>query len=260
VSSSFGKFQEAARFRHFLWRQHPGAVLNEHLPEVVASDGYTVRRIVSRDHRVDFQVHDDPIMAASIVREIESSVGVGGAMLGYAMYSEGDTVAILRTGTDDHPSWLAIPHSHVRRMESSFRTLPLRLPDIPKARLIGGVTLTPTGQGAEVRAALEQRGSTFFSSRFAFDLLRHIRSWELHATVERNGVTERIRLLRDPVLIKHRVDWQRIEAFSVTDEWIHREYAQDPTLKMWFVVQFDTALFSLPQQWLRFWLQAAVTQ
>lgn len=247
------KLKFSQNFKHLVWKRHlDSKAWDGALPEVVATDGHTVRRLVSESQLIYFQEFDDPHTGKVVQERVEASVEEGIALLGYSMFTEVETVAILHTGEALEAGWIAFPFTQKSR--SKIPTMPIRVASNPKARLVGGASVRWDSSNRIIKAALEQRGQSFLESQNAFNLIEHITHWELRAQV--GSENREIRLVdsaepRDLV----RPEQFRVEGTFDVDDVILREFRDDPTLKIWFVITFDRELFCLPEDWLTFWLQ-----
>lgn len=247
-----GKLKRSQNFKHLVWKRHIDSKAWEGaLPEVIATDGRMVRRLISESHLIYFQEFEDASTGRVVQERVEASVDEGVALLGYSMFTDVETVAILHTGDELEAGWIALPFTQKSR--SKIPTMPIRVAAIPKARLIGGATVRWEKSNRIIGAALEQRGSTFLDSEHAFNLIEHITHWELRATAGPEGREVRLVKSAEPHSLK-RTDEFRVEGTFDVDDVILREFRDDPTLKVWFVVTFDRELFCLPEDWLTFWL------
>lgn len=249
---ALGKLKLSQNFKHLVWKRHVDSKAWEGaLPEVVATDGKTVRRLISESQLIYFQEFDDPGTGKVVQERVEASVDEGVALLGYSMFTEVETVAILHTGDQLEPGWIAFPFTQKSR--SKIPTMPIRVAAIPKARLVGGASVLWKKSNRIIKAALEQRGQTFLDSEHAFNLLEHVVRWELRAQVGSDGREIRLVESAEPRDLK-RTDPFRMQGTFDVDDVILREFRHDPTLKIWFVITFDRELFCLPEDWLTFWL------
>ena len=150
------RLTNSERFKHFIWKRHPHAKSwNNALPEVIATDGRLVRRLVSQPQYIYFQVFSDTGTAQTVAERVENSVSQGVALLGYSMFADNAAVAILHTGDANEPGWVAFPH---RRLDASqIPTMPIRVADEPKLRLVGGANIAWSSGKRVIHAALEQR-------------------------------------------------------------------------------------------------------
>lgn len=255
-----GKLARSEAFKHFLWRRHEDPqALHGHLPELVATDGRTVRRMVGQGEHVSFQCFEDSTTARNVVQSIESSVASGVALLGYAMFASEPSLAVLHTGEGLQPGWIAFPNNR-QRGRSQHPTLPIRLVDAPKLRLVAGARLTWRSGKPFVEAALEQAGESFWGSDDAFALLDHLVGWELHARVGVGAAARDLSLQPrrvEPDAIR-RPHARRAERCFAVDEAIWSQFAGEPGFRAWFTVEFDRELFCLPADWMRFWLSVKI--
>lgn len=255
---ALGKIARPDQFKHLLWRRHPDpASWQGCRPEILATNGREVRRLSSQHQHIAFQSFEHPGSARDIVNKIESSVAHGVALLGYSMFSEHEAVAILHTGAGLDPGWVAFPHK--RGSSSTIPTLPLAVATMPKLRLVGGAEASWAGGTLHLEAALEQRGESFKATDAAFDIISHITGWSVGATVGRDDKAREIHVAKkrsEPTI--QRVSDSRLVGRFELDATLWREFSEDPTFRLWFIVEFDRELFCLPADWLRFWLQIEV--
>lgn len=249
-----GKAKRSADFKHLLWRRHPDRTSWEGCrPEVLATDGRQVRRLTSQHQHIAVQVFEDRDSARDITQKIETSVSQGVALMGYSMFNEHSAVAILHTADGLEPGWVAFPHK--RTTSSTVPTLPIRVADMPKLRLVGGADLGWAGGDMVLEAALEQRGESFALSPFGFNIIPHIEEWEVWGRVGLDEQAKPLRIVKkraEPEI--HRASETRLVGRFPIDPIIWREFEDDPTFKIWFIVRFDRELFCLPEDWRRFWL------
>lgn len=247
-----GKLKSSGNFKHLVWKRHQDEKAWEGaLPEVVATDGNIVRRLISDTQHIYFQQFEDPNTGKVLQGRVEMSVEEGIALLGYSMFTDVETVAILHTGDMLEPGWIAFPFT--KKSRSAVPTMPIRVASIPKARLVGGASVVWDRSNRVLKAAIEQRGQTFLESDHAFNMIEHLVHWELRARIGHDG--KEVKLVKDaePRDLK-RTEEFRLEGTFDIDDVILREFRDDPTLKIWFVVTFDRELFCLPEDWLTFWL------
>lgn len=208
----------------------------------------------SQHQHISFQAFVDRGAGADIANKVEASVAQGVALMGYSMFAQHEAVAILHTANDLDPGWVAFPHK--RTSSSVVPTLPLAVADVPKLRIVGGAEASWASGATVVDAVLEQRGSRFAASSFAFNMIEHVRAWEIRGQVGRPGDAKELRLVPKgaEVNIKRTNDTRLAARFPI-DSVIWNEFRHDPTFKLWFVVSFDRELLCLPDDWLRFWMQ-----
>lgn len=257
------KLKRSSDFKHFLWRRHPHRrVLDGALPEVISTDGETVRRILSQQKQIIFQEFEDQQTASALINRIESSVVPGVAMVGYSMFKERDAVAILHTGRNLGPGWLAFPDTKRKRAAGMVSpTLPLRVVDQPKLRLVAGASVVWDRRDLVIKGAVEQRGSQFASTPRAFDLLEHLADWKVEAVFYKNDELKRVDLCesgspRDGI---SRVHSSRREACFVIDPLMYKQMRQLDA-QVWFRFTFDRELFCLPVDWSSFWMMVDLAE
>lgn len=245
-------------FKHFLWKrhEHPHAWM-ESLPELITSDGSIVRRLVSQTKYIYFQAFEDRDTASQIVDRVETSVSSGMALLGYSMFSNDAAVAILHMGQGEESGWVAFPHKRIDR--STIPTLPLRVADFPKLRLVAGASLDHKSGKPRIVVALEQRGDTFQSTDFATNIVEHVEAVELMAKHGIGDDAKEVRLLdRNEETSFNRVSNHRIELKFPIHESMVREFGGKEDLSIWLRIQFDRKMLSLPEDWRRFWMSVDV--
>jgi hypothetical protein len=255
---ALGKISRPEDFKHLLWRRHPDSGSWDGCrPELIATDGREVRRLSSQPQHIAFQVFEDEPSARDITHKIEASVAQGVALLGYSMFARNDAVAILHTAPGLEPGWVAFPHK--RSTSSTVPTLPMRVADLPKLRLVGGAELGWARGKPHLECALEQRGTSFIESDFGFNIIDHIKGWEIRGRVGRGEDAKKVRMVRKNAEPKiRRVNDLRLAAQFPLDEVMWHEFGREPGFKLWFLVQFDRELFCLPDDWLQFWLHVEI--
>lgn len=239
-----------------MWRRHPDpSWWDGYRPEILATDGREVRRMTSQHQHIAFQAFEDVPSARDIASKIEASVAQGVALMGYSMFSQHQAVAILHTADGLDPGWVAFPH--LRTTASTTPTLPMSVADLPKLRVVGGAEVRWSGKELTLDAALEQRGDRFAQGPFAFNIIHHVKSWEIRGTTSREvGPAKPLRLMRRGATAEiQRIHDLRLAGRFPLDPVIWREFEDDPTFRLWFVVTFDRELFCLPDDWLRFWFE-----
>lgn len=247
------KISKPEDFKHLLWRRHPDSASHGGFrPEILATDGRTVRRLSSQHQYISYQEFEDRNSAEQIASKIETSVMQGVALLGYSMFTDHEALAILHTASGLEPGWVAFPHK--RSQSSAVPTLPMSVADVPKLRLVGGASTKYEHRGHVLKGALEQRGGTFLNSRYAFNILDHVETWSIAGRVGREPAKEiRLQLKKTEPTLK-RVSEFRLEGTFELDEALFTAFKDDPSFRVWFIVQFSKDLFCLPGDWLRFWL------
>lgn len=251
---SLGKIARPEQFKHLLWRRHPDPTSWDGCrPEILATDGRIVRRLASLQQHIAFQAFAHETSAQDIVHKIETSVAHGVALLGYSMFSGNEAVAILHTAPNLDPGWVAFPHR--KSTSSTIPTLPIAIANLPKLRLVGGAEIVWSQGKPHLDAALEQRGTAFRESEHAFNIIDHVKGWEV---VARHGD-------RDLRVLPKRAEpeIQRASEFRLTgrfpfDELIWREFSGQAGFRIFFVLRFDRELFCLPEDWLKFWMEIEI--
>jgi hypothetical protein len=255
---ALGKIKRPEDFKHLLWRQHPdSASWDGCRPELIATDGRVVRRLSSQHQHIAFQAFEDAESAREIASKIEASVSKGVALLGYSMFAKNEAVAILHTASGLEPGWVAYPHK--KSSSSTVPTLPLRVAEMPKLRLVGGADTSWSEGKLHLECALEQRGQTFAESEHAFNIVDHIKEWEVWGRTGRGDDAKKLRLVNKHAEPKiRRVGDRRLDGTFPIDEVIWREFEDAPGFRLWFLVQFDRELFCLPDDWLQFSLHVEI--
>lgn len=251
-------------FKHFLWRRHRRPrVYKDALPEILASDGSSVLRLASQDKQIVYQHLDDVQTASELVSRIEASITPGVAIMGYSMFEEHKSVAILNTGDASMPGWLAFPDARTSQGRAAFTgqfatTLPNHIANQPKLRLVAGVTLAWENRQLVLKAALEQRGSSFLKSPQGFHILDHLDAWTMQAIAYKDGVQRKMEVVhRQPLGKVERVHPLRVEASFVVEPYVYKEF-QKADGQLWLEVSFGRGLFCLPESWSCFWMQVDV--
>ncbi len=252
------KLEGSARFKHFIWRKHEDRnALDGYRPELMATDGAIMRRLVSHPHHLGFQEFDDQDGADRVVGKIENNIGQAVAMLGYSMFADESCVSILHTGSGLEPGWMAYPYDPINE---GYPTLPMRAADHPTLRLVGGGSWSNDGHGPIIRAALEQRGETFKQTRNAFNILKHVSSWKLLAQYGQNEDARRIRLVDESApVIRKQTEAYRMTARFIVDPVIMKAYRNDPEFSIYFQIVLDSEFMCLPEDWLTFTFKVEIT-
>lgn len=257
------RLADSAHFKHFLWRRHDQArALHGILPEVLATDGKLIRRMMCQPKQIVFQQFQDVATAQALIERIESSITPGVALVGYALYESHEALAILNAGSHEQPGWLAFPDAKIARAITSHlsATLPLHAAQLPKLRLVAGATLAWERRNLVLRAALEQRGSAFHVTPEAFDILEHLTAWRIEAIIHQGGVRQSMDLTEGITLSEvKRLSAHRVEASFVIEPMIYRELRSSDS-QIWFHLSFDRDLFCLPDEWSAFWLLVDVVE
>ncbi|MEZ4462092.1 MAG: hypothetical protein R3E66_20700 [bacterium] len=243
------KIQNPEQFKHFVWRRHDDAqAWRGYRSEIVSTNGTDVRRISVQPFQIAFQQFTDIETSMRVINRIENGLGKGVAMLGYSMFASETSVAVLHTGQDLGPGWIAFPFSD---QQGRFPTMPISSTEIPMLRLVGGAHLVTEGTPT-IRAALEQRGSEFLKRKGAFNILAHLESWELVARLGDDDT----RILRLVDQAKPRVltrpDPMRVATDFFLDPIIFREFAHDERLQLFHVIKLNREFMCLPEDWLTF--------
>jgi|GEM_PF-3361115 len=257
------KLQRSHDFKHFLWRRQRAMDAPEGgFPEVLATDGTRVRRMLSQQKQIIFQAFEDLATSRALVERIESSVVPGVAMVGYEMFKENQSVAILHTGNGLSGGWLAFPDAAKTPTLRQASTLPLEIVDFPKMRVVAGASVAYERRSFAIRAALEQRGSRFAASPQAFHIFEHLESWSMMGLIMERGQRREILLGESPDPVDdniRRASPTRVEASFPLDQVNYKELRQSGG-QVWFKLCFDRSLFCLPPDWAQFWLRVDVIE
>jgi hypothetical protein len=245
--------------QYFLWRrQLRPEVPTGYYPEVIATDGRLVRRMVCYDRQMLFQEFNDTLIAEPIVERIEGGVTPGIGLLGYSMLPDMDSIAILQTGAVDSPSWLAYPDQG-RLPTQHAPTIPMRVASYPKIRLSASSTvLRLTGKTLGIRIALREFNDS--PGSLPGRLLDHVATCRLQASFTFDQQLEHM-----PLCATHRT---RQDFYASSDDclethfeiepFFYQQYALLPDFQLWIVLTFDNRLFCLPDRWNHFPLAVSV--
>ncbi|QDG52740.1 hypothetical protein FIV42_18935 [Persicimonas caeni] len=227
------------------------------MPELLATDGQTVRRMIADRTQLAFQQFDCERTAQAIVDSVESHSTAGIGICGYSMYSDAEALAIVHTGEKLDAGWLAFPYTtSASGRPAGIPTLPVYLNEIPTVRLCGGAHLHWRHCRLVLEVAIEQR-SEGHDAPLQIDLLDHLASWRLRTTVLENG---RAKLVRLPARQHSEVEIcrpspTRAEASFEIDANLYRQLVDRDELSAWLVLDFDRRLFCLPSEWATWWFQ-----
>ncbi len=244
--------------RHMLWRKHLASqALDGHLPEILATDGRALRRLLSQERQLVFQQFEDQGAAASLMERVEGSVSPGVALAGYSMFKDHDALAILHTGQGQAPGWLAFPDAARGQVRWDKPTLPARASDLPRARLVAGAGVFWRQRRMVIHVAFEERGEPQRDARgLPLTLLDHIEQVSLHALITRQGQLRALELTDpEPLSALTRVRADRAELSFIVEPAIYREFKQLDG-RIWIKALFDRSLFCLPAAWRAAWLTA----
>lgn len=256
------KLKRSHDFKHFLWRRQRAVDAPEGgFPEVLATDGTRVRRMLSQQKQIIFQAFEDQATSSALVTRIESSVVPGVAMVGYEMFKDNQSVAILHTGNGLSGGWLAFPDAARTPTLRQTSTLPLEIVDFPKMRVVAGASVAYERRNFVIRAALEQRGSRFAASPDAFHIFEHLESWSMMGLIMERGQRREILLGESDVPVENirHPSPTRVEASFPLDQVNYKELRQCGG-QVWFKLCFDRSLFCLPPDWAQFWLRVDVIE
>ncbi len=243
-------------FQYYLWRRHVNPrAFQGFYPEVIATDGTHVRRLIALDRQILYQEFDDPQIAGPIIKRVEAGANQGVPLVGYSMMSAQDSMAILQTGSVQEPGWLAFPDLE-RTLTGQPSTIPPTTTNDLGLRLLAGGEIAWENREMQLYAALEQRHSLTPTRHPLPNLLDHVATWTLHATYVHNNQITPIRLTRRNAqhATPTRVEAHRIETRFTIDANMFREFSQKPSFQIWFEIQLERTLFCLPQQWNSSWI------
>ena len=240
--------------KHFVWRKHPRATAwAGHLPEVIGTDGRLVRRMHSQPRQIVLQQFEDRQTSAAVVERIEASAGPGLAFSGYSMFQEHTAVAVLHTGTDLSPGWLAFPYRRGLLTHHERPTLPPGIIEQPRLRLVAGASVYWHQRDMLLHVALEQRGALEIPGLPS--LLDHLESLEIGCVSHRRDAHRTLHLVKEDVPPSiERVGPRRVEASFAIEPIIFKEAVRQRAA-IWLLLSFGRALLCLPEPWRRFWLE-----
>lgn len=250
------RLQRPEDFNHHFWRRHRRPhVLDEFVPELLSTDGVTVRRMTAHGKHLVFQEFQDHATASLIMERIEASVNSGIGMAGFALFEGHDALAILHTGHKLEPGWLAYPVRTQTAGRPPMPTLPMRVLDMPSLRIVGGACVSWQTGRYQIDAAIEQRGHSFEAAGDPVHLLDHVVGWRLRITRARDDRAVEVRL--DDAQLRcdgfHRAGPLRAEASFQIPRELYPKLVGDDGHLAWFVLEFDDGLFCLPEAWRRWW-------
>lgn len=256
ISSSSRTASPISAFQYFLWRRHTNtSALHGFYPEIIATDGIHVRRMIALNRQIFYQEFDDSQLVLPIIRRVEAGANNGIPLVGYSMMSAQDSMAILQTGTTNEPGWLAFPDLE-RTLTGQHSTLPPTNTNDIGLRLLAGGEITWENREMQLYAALEQRQNTGSMTQQLPNLFDHCTNWTLHATYKHKNEITPIRLTRrnTPNTTPSRINAHRIETRFTLDSNMFREFSQKPSFQIWFELQLNRTLFCLPEQWNSTWI------
>ncbi len=224
---------------------------------MITTDGERVRRIVSQRQLIYIQIFNDPDTSRTIQERVNETVPGSGALLGYSMFSKSEAVSILQTGACHEPGWVAYPYSSINK--STMPTMPLHVAEVPKCRLVCGAQLSWKSGTRHIECALEQRGETFKSTEFGFNIIEHVERVSLLAQTGRSPDYEDVRIVPRKAVVKmQRVDDYRLEMTFPIDEVVMQKYDAEKELALWFEVVLDSEFLCLPEDWRTFYMTVPV--
>lgn len=237
---------------YFLWRRHerPDAYQG-HYPEVIATNGRLLRRMICHDRQILFQEFEDPLIAQPIIDRIEGGADPGVALVGYSMLDDSNDLAILQTGTQDQPGWLAFPDMG-RLPSQNAPTLPIRVVNYPKTRLVTSALVRWERRTPVLHVTLEEHNEE--AGLASTRLLGHLERLALKATFTLGENQQHLRLCKTE---RTREELfcpapGRLEAIFELDDFLYGQFATRPGFQMWLLPTFDRSLFCLPDRWNQF--------
>lgn len=251
---------DSLAFRYHLWRKHEHRrVLNGFYPEILATDGHTVRRLLSQDRKLLFQEFPDKQVANTIISRIEEAAGPGVQMMGYKRSENAKSVAILQTGPSAQaPGWLAFPYSsHTLEFEDD-PTIPFqRAMMMPQDSILGGARVAWRSGSLELQLALEQRKLP--ESLSSLDLLAYIEDVEVCALSYKRGEPKIMDLsVEDEGSVQLKRPYPfRLEGRMSIEPSIFKAFQRTDS-QLWIKMKFSREMFCLPDTWRSFWIEVDV--
>ena len=228
-------------------------MLEQFVPELLCTDGLTVRRMTAHGKHLVFQEFQDHSTASLIMERIDASVNSGVGMVGFALLEDHDALAILHTGHKLEPGWLSAPVHADTPGRPPLPTLPMRVVDMPSLRIAGGARVSWAGGKFHIDAAVEQLGAGLETGDAPIHLLEHLVSWQLRITRPQSGRAVEVRLgagaLQCDDIGRH--DPLRAETRFQIPRDLYPKLVGDGGHLVWFVLEFDPGLFCLPEPWRR---------
>lgn len=250
---------DSRAFDHFVWRRHRQAsALYGFVPELLATDGRIVRRVVADDSGLVIQQFEDERTGAAIVEAVESNCADAEGLVGYSVFSECASLTIMHTGQRAERAWLAYPGEAVEGRPRIMPTLPMNLSDVPTARLSGAAQLEWIDCNLMLDAHLSQAPDA--AGGELPSLAEHLASLEVRACVERRGESCEVALVEreregDDIAVERA---GHARARFAVDEVVFEQLTRDDEASAWMVVTVDRSLVCLPRQWRRWWFPIEV--
>jgi hypothetical protein len=227
------------------------------LPELLCVDERRVQSMQSQARQILYREVEDAGAASRLREEIESSVGAASdSLLGYSNFQDRAEVALLRTGSEERPRWLA---GEVEPSMVEETTAPLRAGVVTRSRILGGAALAWRRRQVCVQVALEQRGDVM-SRLGEHGLLGMVERVELCAAVRRGTTLRRLELVKDEAPMGGLVrSAQRLEASFAIESSILKEY-KSGSGQVWLLLHLSRELFCLPPGWATCWFQVDMAE
>ncbi len=220
-------------------------------PEIIASDGTHIRRVVAADRQIYLQDSSQDALSQFLVAYIKDGLHRGEPLIGYTMLDDARAVCVRATGEDGDPGWMA--YADTRSLPTSLADA---LPHIPRRRLVAGANTHGHSRKFQIVAALEERGDSLCNT----SLLNYIDQITLEATrpggKKGNGV-EFVRLARKPPTAKalERTSPRTMQFSIPIDAQVFKNLSQNSEARFWLGIQFSEELVSLPEPWRKLHLE-----
>lgn len=252
---------ESDAFTHFVWRGHRReSSLYEMSPEMVTTNGRTVRRMVADARGLIIQQFEDRRTGEAIVESVRSNCVEAGGLVGYSMLSDCEVLTIMSASEGSEMRWLASPGEPVDGRPRQMPTLPMHLSDVPAVRVTGDADLCWAGGDLKVDVCLHQQAESGSAER-APSPLEFMSTCQLMIIIDRGGKRRHVALSEKV----GRDDFEREAGSSAfrgqldIDEELYRCLGEDGTTTVWFVVSFERQFVSLPSPWRRWWFPVDVS-
>ncbi|MFW5966618.1 MAG: hypothetical protein ACOCV2_03820 [Persicimonas sp.] len=248
-------------FTHYVWRgHHRESSLREMAPEMVTTNGRTVRRMVADARGLVLQQFEDRDTSEAIVESVQSNCADAGGLVGYSMLSECEVLTIMSVHKGGESRWLASPGKPVEGRPRQMPTLPMRLSEVPTVRVTGRASPRWLGGALRMDVRLAQRVQPAARSD-APSPLDHVSTCQLWVMLDRSGKQRHV-ALTDQV---SRQDFEEVSgggelgAQLDVDEELFRSLGDNGAKRVWFLVSFDRRLMCLPNPWRQWWFPVEVT-
>ncbi|MFB6373780.1 MAG: hypothetical protein ABEN55_11895 [Bradymonadaceae bacterium] len=246
-----------SRFQYHLhiWSDHP-ATGARRLAELLATDGHLVRSLRSRGSFLTYEEVEAFKLGKDLVDTVEGEWEPEAPFFGFESLSDTEMVAILHDPHQLDEQWAVFPCLDHRFTPGELTETAVAANDGIRHHLIGGAEIGWSSGEPHLEAALEARSWRQRDVEGAVELLDHIESWELRATAERRGEIEDVGLSpqSERSVEPSAPSDGRLEAEFPIDQVIRQNFADHPSFQAWFVLQFDTDVFCVPENWRRFWM------